>query len=261
MTAPGSTPATVDRDSLIAYLDSYLDVGTGRDYCPNGLQVEGRARIRRIVTGVSACIELFQQARRLEADALIVHHGIFWRGDEPVLTGVQRQRVAELIRGELNLLAYHLPLDRHPEVGNNAVAARRLGLDRLGRFAEHDGLPVGFKGVLPEPAGTEEVVARVARLYDREPLVFAYGPPTIRSIGILSGAGGRAFHEAIAEGLDLFVTGEADEWTMNLAREAGRHFIAAGHYATERLGVRALADHLHGQLEVEVEFVDIPNPV
>jgi dinuclear metal center YbgI/SA1388 family protein len=251
----------VDRDSLIAYLDSYLDAATGRDYCPNGLQVEGRTGIRKIVTGVSACIELFQQARQLEADALIVHHGIFWRGDELVLTGVQRQRVAELIRGELNLLAYHLPLDRHPEVGNNAVAVRRLGLTQVERFAEHEGLALGFKGLLPEPTGTQEVLDRVAELYDREPLVFAYGPAMIRSIGVLSGAGGRAFHNAIAEGLDLFITGEADEWTMNLAREAGRHFIAAGHYATERLGIRALGDHLQRQFEVDVEFVDIPNPV
>ncbi len=252
---------SLELQELIAYLDDLLEAGQGRDVCPNGLQVEGRRRVRRLVTGVSACRELFAAARERDADAVVVHHGIFWRGDPQVLTGVQYRRVAELIRGELSLLAYHLPLDRHPELGNNALACRRLGGEQLEPFGVFDGESWGFRARLPEPLAVGEMVARCQRLFGQEPLVFAHGPQRITSFAVVSGAAERAFPQAIAAGIELFVTGEASEWVMNVARESATHFVAAGHYATERLGIQALSDHLAERFGLAVEFVDIPNPV
>jgi len=258
-----SSPArpSVDRDTLVAYVNEFLAADQGSDYCPNGLQVEGRAEISKIVSGVSACEELFRAARQSEADAVLVHHGLFWQGDPPTLTGVQYRRVAELIRSEINLLAYHLPLDRHLEVGNNAVAAVRLGLTDLQPFCQHQGLPLGVRGRLPEPRPRAAVLRALTELFGHEPLTFSFGSESISSIGIVSGAGARYFHKAIQHSLDLFVTGEAEEWVMNLAREAGANFVAAGHHATERLGIQALGDHLRRKFGIDVEFVDIPNPV
>ena len=251
----------VDRDTLVRYLDQYLEVDRGTDYCPNGLQVEGRSRISRIVTGVSGCLDLFQIARQKEADAVLVHHGLFWRGDPAPLTGVQYQRIAELIRGEMSLIAYHLPLDRHLEVGNNAVAARIMGLSEVSPFCDHEGLPLGVQGRFSKPMTRDRALAALAEMFGQEPRVFAYGTDEIRSIAFVSGAGGRCFQAAIAEELDLFVTGEAEEWTMNLAKETATNFAAAGHYATERLGVQALGDKIHQDFSIDVEFVDLPNPI
>ena len=155
------------RDELIRYLDAYLEAGKGADYGPNGLQVEGRSEIRKVVTGVSSCTELFARAAVAGADAVLVHHGIFWRGTPYPLTGVQYRRVAALIEAGLNLIAYHLPLDRHPEVGNNALAARAFGLEDLTPFALHEGLPTGFKGRFPTPVPAAELVDRCRRIFGR----------------------------------------------------------------------------------------------
>jgi dinuclear metal center YbgI/SA1388 family protein len=250
----------MNREALISYLDQYLD-SRGRDYGPNGLQVEGREEIRKIVTGVSACQELFVRAREAGADAVLVHHGLFWEGMPRTLTGFQYRRVAELIRGEMSLIAYHLPLDRHLEVGNNAVAGRQLGLRRIEPFGEHDGLPLGVKGLFPEPVSPEELVERCRRVYGQEPLAFLSGPEAISTLGIISGGAQREFYAAIADGLNAYITGEVSEWVMNVARETRTHYLAAGHYATERLGVRALGEHLAERFGIEVEFIDVPNPV
>jgi dinuclear metal center YbgI/SA1388 family protein len=251
--------SAIHRDSLVAYLDQYLD-SRGRDYGPNGLQVEGREEIRKIVTGVSACQELFVRAREAGADAVLVHHGLFWEGMPRSLTGIQYRRVAELIRGEMSLLAYHLPLDRHLEVGNNAVAGRQLGLEDIEPFGLHDGLPVGVKGRFPAPVPAAELLERARRIYAQEPLAYLSGPDTVSTLGIISGGGQRDFYTAIEEGLDAYITGEVTEWVMNVARESRVHYLAAGHYATERLGVRALGEHLRERFGVEVEFIDVPNP-
>jgi dinuclear metal center YbgI/SA1388 family protein len=251
----------VDRDHLVSYLDDYLQARQGRDYGPNGLQVEGREEIRRVVTGVSACQELFVRAREAGADAVLVHHGLFWEGMPRTLTGFQYRRVAELIRGGMSLIAYHLPLDRHAEVGNNAVAGRDFGLVDLEPFGFHDGLPVGFKGVFPEPITKAELAARCQRVYTQEPLAFLEGPDPVRNLGIISGGGQRDFYSAINEGLDAYITGEVSEWVMNVAREAKVHYLAAGHYATETLGIRALGEHVREKFGVDVEFIDVPNPV
>lgn len=251
----------IGRDELVSYLDEYLDASKGRDYGPNGLQVEGKDEIRKVVTGVSACHELFVKAREAGADAVLVHHGLFWEGTPRVLTGYQLRRVAELIRGEMSLLAYHLPLDRHPELGNNALACRDFGLINLQPFALHEGLPVGFKGSFPEPIPAAELVSRCERVYQQKPLAFLDGPDPVRTLGIVSGGAQRELHVAIGEGLDAYLTGEVSEWVMNVAREAKVHYLAAGHYATERLGIRALGEHLREKLGIEAEFIDVPNPV
>lgn len=250
---------TVRRDDLVNYLDQYLD-SRGRDYGPNGLQVEGREEIGKVVTGVSACQELFVRAREAGADAVLVHHGLFWEGMPRTLTGFQLRRVAELIRGEMSLIAYHLPLDRHLEVGNNAVAGRELGLRRIEPFGLYDGLPLGVKGLFPEAIPADELVERCRRVYGQEPLAYLSGPGSISTLGVISGGGQREFYSAIAEGLDAYITGEVTEWVMNVARETRTHYLAAGHYATERLGVRALGEHLAERFQIDVEFIDVPNP-
>src|SRR6185295_19969000 len=244
--------ASIDREALVAYLDQYLD-SRGRDYGPNGLQVEGKEEIRKIVTGVSSCQELFVRAREAGADAILVHHGLFWEGMPRTLTGFQYRRVAELIRGEMSLIAYHLPLDRHAEVGNNALACREFGLVDLEPFGLHEGLPIGFKGRFPEPIPPAELVARCRRIYQQEPFTFLEGPDPISTLGIISGGAQREVYDAIADGLDAYITGEVSEWVMNVAHEAHIHYVAAGHYATERLGIRALGEHLAERFSLEAE--------
>lgn len=256
-----STPHGLDRDRLIRYLDRYLDTAAVEDYGPNGLQVEGVPTIHKIVTGVSACRELFSAARSRGAQAVLVHHGIFWEGMPRALTGWQYRRVAELVRDEINLIAYHLPLDRHPEVGNNSVAARQLGLLNLEPFALYKGVPIGFKGEFSEPIPAAELVRRATELYERAPLVFGPAEGDVQTVGVVSGAAQSEVHQAIAAGLDAYITGEVSEWVMNVAREAGIHFLSCGHYATERVGIQALGQHLHEEFGLEVEFVDIENPV
>lgn len=214
-----------------------------------------------MITGVSACLELFERARQREADAVLVHHGLFWQGSPRTLIGLQRDRVAAIIRADLNLLAYHLPLDRHPEVGNNAVAARLLQLRDLEAFGDHDGASLGFRGSFEAPIALSDLLERCTDVFGQRPLCFAEGPQRISSLGIISGGAEKSFHEAISLGLDAFLTGEATEWVMNVARESQTHYIAAGHYATERLGVQALGRHIAEEFGVEVWFEDIPNPV
>ena len=164
------------RTELVRYLDVLLDAASGRDYGPNGLQVEGAAEVKKVATGVSACLELFERARAAGADTILVHHGLFWDGTPRVLTGMQGRRVRELMLGDINLIAYHLPLDRHPELGNNALGAKALGLYGVEPFGIHEGSPVGVKGFFPEPIAPAELVARCQKTYDREPLAFLGGP-------------------------------------------------------------------------------------
>jgi len=259
--SPSPDRRTVPLADLAAYLDGLLDAKSGRDYGPNGLQVEGRPEVRKVVTGVSACRELFVRAREAEADTVLVHHGLFWEWGPKQLTGFHFERVAELVRSGMSLLAYHLPLDRHAGLGNNAVAARRFGLVDLEPFCLYEGLPVGFKGRFPEPVAPDRLAALCREVYGQEPLAFLSGPSPVATLGIVSGGAQKELYDAIADGLDAYLTGEVSEWVMNVAREAGIHYLAAGHYATERLGVQALGEHLAERFGVEVEFIDVPNPV
>jgi dinuclear metal center YbgI/SA1388 family protein len=252
----------MDLHRLVAELDELLDAERGSDYCPNGLQVEGRSEVRRLVTGVSASRELFELAAARGADAVLVHHGILWNTAEPPrITGSYRERLRILLEHGLSLIAYHLPLDRHPELGNAAQLARRLGLEELEPFGEHAGAPTGVCGVFPEPVEAEEFFAAIAEACERQPLVFPGGGEMVASVGIVTGGAQREFHRAVADGLDAFVTGEATEWVLHQAAEDGVHYVAAGHYATERFGIRALGRWIADSHSLEVEFIDLPNPV
>jgi dinuclear metal center YbgI/SA1388 family protein len=249
-------------DELIAHLDDLLDPGAFRDYGPNGLQVPGRTEIERVVSGVSAHRELIERALGLRADLVLVHHGLFWDFHPTGLTPALAERLRPLFKHDVNLAAYHLPLDAHPEVGNNALLAAELGCEAHEPFGDHRGAPIGRAGRFPdEGVPIAELTARVAEVCGQPPLVFDAGPELVRSIGIVSGAGAGSLPEAVARGLDALLTGEPREHVMADAREAGVHFIAAGHYATETFGVRALGARLAREFAVEHVFVDVPNPV
>ena len=252
----------MDLHQLVADLDDVLDADAVRDYCPNGLQVEGRSDVNRVVTAVSASRALFTRAVDREADAVIVHHGVLWNGTEPPrLTGSFRERIRVLLANDLSLIAYHLPLDRHMELGNAAELGRRLGLSDLEPFAEHQGASAGVCGVFPEPVEAEEFFQAVAEATDREPQVFEGNRREISSVGIVTGAAEREYHQAVAAGLDAYITGEATEWVLHQAAEDGVHYVAAGHYATERFGVRALGRWIADRYGLETEFIELPNPV
>jgi dinuclear metal center YbgI/SA1388 family protein len=245
------------RDEIIAWADEYLDVASYPDYGPMGLQVVGTAEVRRIVCGVSVSRELFQRAAEAEAQLVLVHHGLFWERDSRVVGPVLRERLRALFDADLNLVAYHLALDAHEEVGNNALLCDELGVDRERRFA--DGY--GFGGRLAEPVPVSDLAERAQQRLGQMPLVFSYGPEVVERVAVCSGGAARYLAQAAAEGYDCFVTGEADEPTKHAAKEAGVHFVAGGHYATETLGVRALAARLAKRFDLAWEFVDLPNPV
>ena len=249
-------------ESLIAELDTLLEVDGIRDYCPNGLQVEGKPEVHKVITAVSASRALFTRAVDHDADAILVHHGILWNGAEPPrLVGSFRERVRLLLEADISLLAYHLPLDRHPVLGNAAQLASRLGLESLEPFGDHDGQTVGVCGVFDQAIDAETFFESVAVVCNREPQVFEGNRRTIGSVGIVTGAAEREYHQAVGAGLDAYITGEATEWVMHQAAEDGVHYLAAGHYATETFGVQALGRLLVQKYGLEVEFIDLPNPV
>jgi dinuclear metal center YbgI/SA1388 family protein len=249
-------------NEMIDALDELLDASAFRDYCPNGLQVEGAGEVSRVVTGVSASVELFEQALARGAQLVLVHHGLFWNGDDPRVVGPRRARLEMLLGARVSLAAYHLPLDAHPLVGNNAIIAKGLGADPTSAFAEVEGRPIGWIGRFAgEGIARAELAARLAGLTGREPLAFLEGPDPVRSVGVVSGGGGRSVQDAIAAGLDAFVTGEAEEWARTLAREARISYLAGGHHATETFGVRALGELLVERYGVEHSYVEIANPV
>src|SRR4051794_15381531 len=245
-------------DTLIGFLDDLLKPQNFEDYGPNGLQVPGREEIGVVATGVSAGIELFERAAAEGADLVLVHHGLFWQGPPRPLDRPARRRLQLLFDGDMSLAAYHLPLDGHPEHGNNALLAAGLGAQVTGPFAGGIGVEARWDdGGVP----AEDLVARVGELVDREPLAILGGPDPVRSIAIVSGGGQSYLVDAIAAGHDAFLTGEASERNFNEAREAGIHFLAAGHYATETLGVRRLGDLLAERFGIRHVFIDVPNPI
>ncbi|MFH1603315.1 MAG: Nif3-like dinuclear metal center hexameric protein [Pseudomonadota bacterium] len=248
----------MQREELNRYLDGLLEVSRFRDYCPNGLQVEGRGEIRRIVSGVTASLDLLEAALVKGADAVLVHHGYFWKGEDPCLTGARRARIALLIEHKLNLFAYHLPLDAHAEFGNNAQLGRRLGLIETGRFADQE---IGMRGTLQTPLRLDAFALRVRDRLGREPLVIGDPAMQVREIAWCTGGAQGYFEEAIKLGPDAYICGEISEQHVHLARESGVAFIAAGHHATEKYGVQALGEHLAAGLGLEHHYIDVPNPV
>ena len=246
--------------TLVEEADRYLNTARISDYCPNGLQVEGRPQVRRIVSGVTASQALLDAAVEAEADVVLVHHGYFWKGEDACITGMKRRRLHTLLSNDISLLAYHLPLDVHPEVGNNVQLAQQLDITVEGPLDANNPKVVGLLGSLAEPLSARDFSRRVQEVLGREPLLVE-GQGMVRRIGWCSGGGQGYIDNAIAAGVDLFLTGEASEQTFHSARENGVSFIAAGHHATERYGVQALGDYLARRFAVEHLFIDCPNPV
>lgn len=246
------------REELSAYLEGVLEPARFRDYCPNGLQVEGRAEVRRVVCGVTASQALIEAAVARGADALLVHHGWFWKGEDGRVTGFRKRRLQALLAHDINLFAYHLPLDAHAELGNNAQLGKRLGFAVTGRFAEQD---IGFLGVPPAPTFADAIAARVAAVLGRAPLLVGDGTRPVAKVAWCSGGAQGYFEQAILAGADLFISGEISEQTVHLARESGVPYLAAGHHASERYGAQALGEHLAERFGLECEFVEIDNPV
>ena len=243
---------------LSDYIGRLLDVSRFRDHCPNGIQVEGRAEVLRIATGVTASQRLLDAATAWKADAIIVHHGYFWKNEDAAVTGIKKRRIAHLLQNDMSLLAYHLPLDAHPELGNNAQLATRLGLRQAGRFGEQD---IAWRGDLLQPQTLSKFVEHITLTLQRAPLVIGDGERMLRKIAWCSGAAQGYFDQAVALGVDAFLTGEVSEQNVHVAEETGVAFISAGHHATERYGVKALGEHLAQQFKIEQRFFDMDNPV
>jgi dinuclear metal center YbgI/SA1388 family protein len=250
---------------ILAELDRVLEPVRFEDYCVNGLQVPGPDEVQTIATGVSAQAELFELASREQAQLLLVHHGLFWGSGVTAIDALLKRRLQILFDAGIALASYHLPLDAHPQFGNNALLAQALGAGDAGEltpFALHRGQAIGFVASFPgDGLPAQELFGRVAEVTGREPLVFDAGPARVRRLAIVSGAGADYTADAAAAGADALLTGEPAERSMALARESGVHLIAAGHYATETFGVRRLGEHLAERFELRHVFLDVPNPV
>ncbi len=245
-------------NELRDYNASLLQTGLFKDYCPNGLQVEGRAEVRRIATGVTASQQVLDAAIMWGADAILVHHGYFWRNEDAAITGIKKRRIAQLLRNDVSLLVYHLPLDAHPELGNNARLGKLLGIAEQGRFGEQN---VACFGELASTQTLAQFAAQIGRSLQRTPQVIGDEAGNIRKVAWCSGGAQGYFEAAIAQGVDVFISGEASEQSFHLAQESGVAFIAAGHHATERLGIQALGEHLSVRFGLEHCFFDQDNPV
>jgi dinuclear metal center YbgI/SA1388 family protein len=255
------TLRTANRDDLANYLAQTLNITQYRDYCPNGLQVEGRAEIGLVVSGVTASQALLEAAIDLKADAVLVHHGYFWRGEDARVIGTRQKRLKALLTHEINLFAYHLPLDGHPELGNNAQLARQLSLVGNGRFGEDK---LGWLGVPAADAGIAtlgDLARLIERRLGRTPLVIGDLAQALTTIAWCTGGAQGYLDDAIAAGAGVYISGEISEKTVHLARETGVAYIAAGHHATERYGVQALGADLAQRFGIRHQFIDIDNPV
>ena len=250
---------TCSRKQLSEFLDNLLEPERFQDYCPNGLQVEGKNEIHRLVTGVTASQALVDEAIKRRADAILVHHGYFWRGEQPCLTGMKARRIRSLLSADINLFAYHLPLDWHPRVGNNVTLGEIMGVEGCGPLNPADTNTPVFKGRLSPEITVQTLAARLLDGLGREPLVIGEG--NVNSIAWCTGAGQGYLDAAADAGADVFVTGEVSEQSVHTARERGIAFIAAGHHATERYGVQALGAEAAKCLGITHDFIEIDNPV
>ena len=250
----------VERNLLLQEIEQFLNVNAISDYCPNGLQVEGKAQIKRIVSGVTASQALIDAAIELQADAILVHHGYFWKGEDQRVIGMKQRRIKALLTHDINLLAYHLPLDVHPEVGNNVQLAQRLGLTVTGSLEPGNPRSVGLIGALDAPLSAKDFAARIESVLGRAPLVFDQHKP-IQSVAWCTGGAQGYIEQAIAAGVDAYLTGEVSERTFHEAQENGISFFAAGHHATERYGVQALGEWLVKRFGIEHHYVECDNPV
>ena len=245
-------------DELNNYLNALLQPERFSDYCPNGLQVEGRPEINKIVTGVTASMALLQAAWQAKADAIFVHHGYFWRGEALPITGIKKQRIQFLLGHDINLFAYHLPLDMHPDIGNNVMLAKQLGLTVSSWAGEKNVLALAE---LNRPQTLKEFAALIQANLKRKPQVIGDENQSIKKIAICTGAAQGYIEQAIVTGADVYISGEISEQTVHVARESGMAYIAAGHHATERYGIQALGQHLAQKFNCQHEFIDMDNPV
>jgi len=254
-------PMSVSLKELEKELDEVLKPGQFDDYCPNGLQVEGRSQVQKIVTGVTACQALIEAAAQEQADLLLVHHGYFWRGEDQSITGLKKSRIETLLKQGMSLIAYHLPLDAHPELGNNVQLGRLLGIEIDGEIGKLNSHALGLTGIVREPLSFAEFRALLTTRLAREPLAIEGQSKKIETVAWCTGAAQNYIELAVAAGVDAYITGEVSEPTIHIARETGIHFFAAGHHATERYGVQALGAYLANRFGLQHQFIDIDNPV
>lgn len=257
---------SVSLKELVDFTDQYLDIQKIKDYCPNGLQVEGREQVSLILGGVTASQALIDKAIEKQADAILVHHGYFWKGEDECITGIKRNRLKALLDNDISLLAYHLPLDIHCEVGNNVQLAMRLGFEISGPLEVDAAQSVGLIGQLLTPASAQELSAHISRVLGRECLHIDVQDPLIatkqiRTIAWCTGGAQSMIGLAVDRDVDAYLSGEISEPIVHIARETGVHYFAAGHHATERYGVQALGKKLSEEFGLEFQFLDIDNPV
>jgi len=251
----------MNNKKLANKLDQFLEIHQFKDYCPNGLQVEGKPEVKKIITGVTACQALIDFAVFNDADAILVHHGFFWKGEGQEIVGMKYKRIKALIDNGINLYGYHLPLDVHPELGNNAQLAKLLGITDRRPLEPWDKRSVGRVGKFETVISPEQLSARIEAVLARKPLHIDGGKQEIKSVAWCTGGGQDYITIAAEQGIDAFISGEVCERTVHIAREMGIHYYAAGHHATERYGVKALGEWLAAEFDFDVEFIDIDNPV
>lgn len=252
---------TISLSTLVNYCEDLLSVGNFRDYCPNGLQVEGKSEVSRIVTGVTASQALLDAAVEAKADVVLVHHGYFWKGEHEPIVGIKKNRIKTLLDNDISLVAYHLPLDAHPEIGNNAQLARLMNWQVQSGLDGEIGKAIGLIGQTDTPITADELSQQFESVLNRPVQHIKGVDRKIQKIAWCTGAAQSYIDKALAAGCDAFVSGEISEPTVHIAREAGIDYFAAGHHATERYGVKALGEHLHNHFGIEHQFIDIDNPV
>ncbi|MGB7815244.1 MAG: Nif3-like dinuclear metal center hexameric protein [Methylotenera sp.] len=245
-------------NDLSDYLNQLLQPERFSDYCPNGLQVEGKSEINKIVTGVTASYDLLQAAHKANADAILVHHGYFWRGEALPITGIKKRRIQFLLQHDINLFAFHLPLDAHPEFGNNVMLARQFGLELTGWAGEKDMLALAE---LSQPQTLKSLAELIEKKLKRKPQVVGDLTKPVKHVALCTGAAQGYIEQAVAANVDVYISGEISEQTVHIARETGMSYIAAGHHATERYGIQALGEHLAKKFGIQHDFIDIDNPV
>lgn len=252
---------SVQLSTVLAFCEELLGASSIKDYCPNGLQVEGKSEVSKIIGGVTASQALIDRAVSEGADAILVHHGYFWKGEAQQITGIKKRRIQTLLQHDISLIAYHLPLDAHTEVGNNAMLAKRLGIQVDGPLDPFARPVIGNCGSLPESMSAEAFRQHVSGVLGRECQLIGDPDQEIKTLAWCTGAAQGMIEQAVARGVDAYLSGEISEPTVHLARETGVCYFAAGHHATERDGVRALGQKLHSEMDLQFEFIDIDNPV
>ncbi len=249
---------SIQSDDLNNYLNTLLQPERFSDYCPNGLQVEGKQRISKIVTGVTASMALLEAALQVDADAVLVHHGYFWRGEALPIIGIKKRRIQFLLQHDLNLFAYHLPLDAHPVFGNNVMLANQLGLNITGKIGEKEML---LLAELIAPQSLQTFANLIESKLNRKPQVIGDLTKPVKTVALCTGAAQGYIEQAVAANVDVYISGEISEQTVHVARESGVSYISAGHHATERYGIQALGEHLAEKFGLQHTFIDCDNPV